>query len=40
MGLRIMRYRADIIGGDLTLASSPSGGTTVTCTLPRLSKSN
>lgn len=39
MGLRIMRYRADIIGGDLTLASPSSGGTTVTCTLPRPSKS-
>ena len=40
MGLRIMRYRADIIGGDLTLTSPPSGGTTVTCTLHRPSKSN
>ena len=39
MGLRIMRYRADIIGGDLTLASPPSGGTTVTCTLHRPLKS-
>jgi PAS domain S-box-containing protein len=40
MGLRIMRYRADIIGGNLTLASPPSGGTTVTCTLHRPLKSN
>ena len=40
MGLRIMRYRADIIGGDLTLASPPSGGTTVTCTLRKPLKSN
>ena len=39
MGLRIMRYRADIIGGDLTLASPPSGGTTVTCTMHRPLKS-
>ncbi len=40
MGLRIMRYRADIIGGDLTLDSPSTGGTTVTCTLHRPLKSN
>ncbi|MBM4142799.1 MAG: hypothetical protein FJ225_04275 [Lentisphaerae bacterium] len=32
MGLRIMRYRAEMTGGDLEIASNASGGTTVTCT--------
>lgn len=31
MGLRIMKYRADIIGGELDIDSYPSGGTTVQC---------
>jgi two-component system CheB/CheR fusion protein len=34
MGLRIMRYRADRIGGILTIASQPGQGTEVLCTLP------
>lgn len=31
MGLRIMNYRADVIGGTLSFAASAKGGTTVTC---------
>jgi two-component system sensor kinase FixL len=34
MGTHIMRYRARSIGGDLTIAASPEGGTVVTCVLP------
>ncbi|HBJ88070.1 MAG TPA: hypothetical protein DDZ88_30275 [Verrucomicrobiales bacterium] len=35
MGLRIMSYRADIIGGILDIQRHPSGiGTTVVCTIP------
>ncbi|MDZ4403613.1 response regulator [Prosthecobacter sp.] len=35
MGLRIMNYRADIIGGILDIQRHPSGiGTTVVCTIP------
>ncbi|MCF7786839.1 MAG: PAS domain-containing protein [Prosthecobacter sp.] len=35
MGLRIMKYRADIIGGDLDIRRSQSGiGTAVVCTIP------
>lgn len=32
MGLRIMRYRADLIGASLKLESPPGGGTIVRCT--------
>lgn len=35
MGLRIMRYRAELIGGSLSVAPAPGGGTRVTCLLPR-----
>jgi PAS domain S-box-containing protein len=35
MGLSIMRHRARVIGADLDVHSNQSGGTTVTCTLPR-----
>jgi two-component system CheB/CheR fusion protein len=35
MGIRIMNYRARIIGGTLDLNSSPGTGTIVTCTLPQ-----
>ncbi len=35
MGIRIMNYRARIIGGTLDLSSTLGTGTTVTCTLPR-----
>lgn len=31
MGLKTMRYRASLIGGDLTVASVDTGGTLVTC---------
>jgi signal transduction histidine kinase len=34
MGTHIMRYRARSIGGDLTIAPRPEGGTVVTCTCP------
>lgn len=34
MGLRIMRYRADRVGGSLGVGPRPKGGTAVTCTLP------
>lgn len=34
MGLRIMRFRATLIGGTLTVKSRKSRGTTVTCVLP------
>lgn len=34
MGLRIMRYRADRIGGSLTIHSDPAQGTEVICTTP------
>ena len=34
MGLRIMEYRAGMIGGALALQRNPSGGTTVRCFVP------
>ncbi len=34
MGLRNMSYRADVIGGKLTIAPREGGGTCVRCTLP------
>jgi two-component system, LuxR family, sensor kinase FixL len=34
MGLRIMHYRARIIGGSLDVRPHPKGGTAVTCTIP------
>jgi len=33
MGLRIMQYRAGMIGGSLTVQRQPDGGTSVTCSL-------
>ena len=33
MGLRIMQYRAGVIGGSLAIEKSPEGGTTVVCTV-------
>ncbi|MGB2821732.1 MAG: MASE3 domain-containing protein [Phycisphaerae bacterium] len=33
MGLRIMKYRAEMIGGHLTVARGPEGGTLVACRL-------
>jgi nitrate/nitrite-specific signal transduction histidine kinase len=35
MGLRIMRYRADLIGADLQVQPAPEKGTMVTCACPR-----
>jgi PAS domain S-box-containing protein len=35
MGLNIMRYRAGMIGGLLTIARGCDGGTTVTCVFPK-----
>ncbi len=34
MGVRTMHYRAHLIGGSLHIQSDPSGGTTVTCSIP------
>lgn len=34
MGINTMRYRAHILGGTLTLKSSPNGGTQVYCQIP------
>jgi PAS domain S-box-containing protein len=34
LGLKIMRYRAQMLGGDLALESSASGGTSVRCVFP------
>ena len=34
MGLRIMRHRAEVIGGSLSVGPAPGGGTLVTCTVP------
>lgn len=33
MGLRIMNYRADVIGGTLGFSTPPDGGTRVTCSI-------
>jgi two-component system CheB/CheR fusion protein len=35
MGLRTMTYRAQILGGQLTVEPAPGGGTLVTCRVPR-----
>ena len=40
MGLRVMRYRADVIGGALSIERRSSGGTVVECVLPRASISS
>ncbi|MFQ5571965.1 MAG: PAS domain S-box protein [Rhodothermales bacterium] len=37
MGVRIMHYRARVIGATLEIAGGVDGGTTITCTLRRLS---
>ena len=34
MGLRILRYRAGMIGGSLAIQIRPAGGTTIVCTVP------
>jgi two-component system, LuxR family, sensor kinase FixL len=39
MGLRIMRFRAQLVGGYLAVESRPGGGTTLRCRCPaRLGK--
>lgn len=40
MGVRIMQYRARIIGATLEIWRDPAGGTVVTCTLPRKNRSS
>lgn len=34
IGLHLMKYRADLIGADLSIESAPGGGTVVQCQLP------
>ena len=34
LGLRMMRYRASMIGADLSVGPGPDGGTTIVCELP------
>lgn len=34
MGLHIMKYRADVVGAEVTIDSAPGKGTTLTCSLP------
>lgn len=34
LGLKIMRYRAQMLGGDLVLETSPEGGASVRCSCP------
>ena len=34
MGLRIMNYRANMMGAALKIQKNPNGGTVVTCVLP------
>jgi signal transduction histidine kinase len=34
MGMRIMRYRASVIGGSLAVSRNAEGGTTVRCSVP------
>jgi signal transduction histidine kinase len=36
LGLRVMRYRADLIGAKLDLTSIPGQGTAVTCILGKM----
>jgi PAS domain S-box-containing protein len=39
MGLNIMRYRANMIGGSLNLGRNAAGGTTLVCTFPLATRS-
>jgi PAS domain S-box-containing protein len=36
LGLKIMKYRAELIGGSLDIRKGDKGGTVVTCTLPKI----
>jgi signal transduction histidine kinase len=38
LGIRIMAHRASMIGGSFSVEPAPTGGTTVTCSLPKVSK--
>ena len=40
MGLRIMHYRAGMIGASLAIEKQPGGGTRVTCILPKSQNAN
>jgi PAS domain S-box-containing protein len=40
MGIHIMTYRANVIGGKLSIASKPGNGTSVTCLLMRKNQNN
>jgi signal transduction histidine kinase len=35
LGLRVMRHRAEVIGGDLTVEAKAGRGVTISCVLPR-----
>ena len=34
IGLRVMRHRAELIGGTLEIGSPPAGGTRIACRIP------
>jgi signal transduction histidine kinase len=34
MGMKLLRYRAQMLGGDVSIATSEGGGVTVRCTCP------
>jgi nitrate/nitrite-specific signal transduction histidine kinase len=40
MGLRIMNYRADVIGASLVFTTPEDGGTRVTCSVPASGAAN
>jgi signal transduction histidine kinase len=37
IGLRVMRHRAELIGGTLEIGSPPAGGTRIACFIPQSS---
>jgi len=34
MGMKLMRYRAQMLGGDVTIVNNPGGGVIVRCACP------
>jgi nitrate/nitrite-specific signal transduction histidine kinase len=34
MGMKLMRYRAQMLGGDVTISNNTGGGVIVRCTCP------
>jgi len=38
LGLKIMKYRTELIGGSLDIRKGDKGGTVVTCTLPKIKR--